>query len=307
MRPVVLHLMSFGMTPPSPSSVTVPRGTPSSPVSFQVTAAGSFNQAVSISCNSQIVAATCNLTPGATVYPTASSPVNMTASIVVPAGTTPGSYPVTIQATTSGAPSTLTTSFTLLVTSNPDFVVSEPGSFPEVTVGRTGTTGSISVVSQDGFAGTVTLSCPATYGAGSCSISPTSVSSFPATVTLTINGTSFTAGAYSISVTGTSGSVVHSVPVAFDVGDYSISGTQTLTGFPGGQATANLKLASSYSYSGSINATCDAGALPGTMCTLGTDWRRGSGLWRVRPHGFRCLFDSQFSPSNSYGTLTQSP
>jgi hypothetical protein len=91
---------------------------------------------------------------------------------------------------------------------------------------------------------------------------------FPATSTLTINGTSFTAGTYSLSITGTSGSVVHSRPLSFNVGDYSIAGTQTLSLAPGGQGTASLKLTSSALYSGKINATCDASALSGAMCAL---------------------------------------
>jgi hypothetical protein len=191
----------------------------------------------------------------------------MTASVTVPVGTTPGNYPVTIQATTSGTP-TLTTAFTLTVTANPDFVLTEPTAFPVVNVGSTGTNGPIAVASQDGFTGTVTLSCAATFGAGSCSISPTSLSSYPATATLTINGTSFTAGSYSLSITGTSGSVVHSIPVPFNVGDYSVAGTQTLSVAPGRQGTANLTLTSLSSYGGKINATCDASALSGATCTL---------------------------------------
>jgi hypothetical protein len=71
------------------------------------------------------------------------------------------------------------------------------------------------------------------------------VSSFPATATLTINGTSFNAGSYSLDISGTSGSTTHSLTVPFQVGDYSISGTQTLPLAPGGQGTASLKLNSS--------------------------------------------------------------
>ena len=265
--PLTLHLISFAMTSPSPASVTVPRGTTSPAVNFQITAAGSFSQSVTVSCSTAIANATCDLTPGSNVNPTSTTPVNMTASVTVPATTAPGNYPVTIQATTAGA-SSLTTSFTLSVTSNPDFVLTEPTAFPEVNVGSTGTTGPISIASQDGFAGTVTLSCPSTFGAGSCSISPASVSSFPATVTLTINGTSFTAGSYTLSITGTSGSVVHSLAVAFNVGDYSISGTQSLSAAQGSQALASLQLISSNGYSGKINATCDASALAAAMCTL---------------------------------------
>ena len=72
--PVTLHVVSFGMTTPIPASVTVARGTTSSPVSFQITAAGSFNQSVTVACTSGIANAACTLTPGTTVNPTATVP-----------------------------------------------------------------------------------------------------------------------------------------------------------------------------------------------------------------------------------------
>jgi hypothetical protein len=266
--PVTLHVVDFALTTPSPASVTVPRGTTSPLVDFQVTAAGSFNQSVTVSCNPGISNATCTLTPGLTVNPTSTNPVNMTASVSVPAATAPATYTATIQATTAGAPAALSTGFALNVTTNPDFALSEPSAFPEVNAGSTGTNGPISISSQDGFSSTVNLSCPTTFGANSCSISPASVSSFPASATLTINGTSFAAGSYSLAITGTSGSLTHSVNVPFNVGDYSISGTQSLSQSPGGQAVANLTLTSTSFYSGKINSTCDASALSGAQCTL---------------------------------------
>jgi hypothetical protein len=94
------------------------------------------------------------------------------------------------------------------------------------------------------------------------------VSSFPATATLTINGTSFTAGAYSLSISGASGALAHTLAVPFNVGDYSITGDQTFAGSPGSQVSANFQLASLYSYSGKINATCNATALAGAICSL---------------------------------------
>ncbi len=266
--PVTLHVVSFGLTTPSPASVTVPRGTTSSPVSFQATAAGSFNQSVAISCSSGIANAICSLTPANTVSPTANAAVNMMASVSVPAGTAVGSYLVTLQASTAGTSATPSVSFTLNVTTNPDFVLTEPGAFPEVNVGSSGTSGPISIASQDGFDAAVSLSCSTPYGAGSCSVSPSSVSSFPATATLTINGASFAVGSYSVSIIGTSGSVTHSVTVPFNVGDYSISGSQTLSLAPAAQGKVSLQLASLNHYSGNINATCDASALAGTMCVL---------------------------------------
>ena len=265
---VSLRIIDYGLSAPSPPSVTTPGGTTSPPVSFQITAAGSFDQSVNVSCTSDIADAICTLNPGNTVYPTSSHPVSMTATIDVPSGTTPDNYTVNLQASTAGAPSTLSASFGIDVVSNADFVLTGPDSFPNVKVGSTGTTGAISITSQDGFAGTVTLNCLATYGAGSCVIGPVTVSSFPATATLTINGTSFAAGSYSISITGTSRTIAHSLPIAFNVGDYSISGTQTLTTVPGGQAQGTFKLTSNYSYAGNISATCDASAVAGAICSL---------------------------------------
>jgi len=191
----------------------------------------------------------------------------MTASVFVPAGTAPASYPVTLQATAAGADAA-TTSFTLNVVLNPRFVLSEPTAFPVVNAGSTGTGGPLSIASQDGFSNPVTLSCAATYGAGSCNINPAMVSSFPATANLTINGTSFAAGSYSLSVTGTAGSDVQSLTVPFNVGDYSISGTTALSLTPASQGTANLTFTASPFYTGMINASCDASALSGTMCVL---------------------------------------
>src|SRR5258706_15458161 len=171
---LTLSVVNFGLTAASPTRVTEPRGAISSPVSFQVTAQGSFNQDVTLTCgfSPSISGATCAFTPSATVKPTSTTLVDVT--VTVPAGTAVGNYAVTVQADTSGAPAPLTTSFTLAVTLNPDFVFSEPSPFPNVKLGSTGTSGPITISSQDGFTGTVNLSCSDTFGANSCSVSPPS-------------------------------------------------------------------------------------------------------------------------------------
>ena len=48
--PVTLHIVDFGITSPSPTSVTIPHGTSSVAVNFQVTASGSFGGTVTLSC-----------------------------------------------------------------------------------------------------------------------------------------------------------------------------------------------------------------------------------------------------------------
>lgn len=151
---------------------------------------------------------------------------------------------------------------------NPDFAFSEATPFPEVKVGSTGTSGAITIAAQNGFTGSVALSCPATFGSSSCTISPTTVSTYPATATLVINGTSFSAGTYQIALQGSSGSITNTFNVPFNVGDFSIAGPASLSAAPAAQATANLSVASLYSYTGQVNATCDATALSGAQCTL---------------------------------------
>lgn len=265
---ITLHVFGFGLTAPSPTSVSTGGGTTSPGVSFQVTAAGSFNQSVTLSCSLSIPGASCVFTPGSSVNPTSSSPVNATVTVSVPAGTTAGNYPVTIQAATAGAPAPITVQFTLKVTTNPDFSLTGPVSFPQVNAGSTGTKASIQIAALDGFNSRVSLTCSTQAGANVCGLNPTSVSSFPATSNLSINASTLAAGTYTVSVSGNSGSLAHSIDVPFNVGDFALTGTQNLSSAPGGQATAHLTVTSLSSYSGTVNATCDATSLASASCTI---------------------------------------
>jgi hypothetical protein len=265
---LTLHVINFGLTTPSPTAVTAAPGTTSAPVSFQVTAAGSFNQAVTVSCSVNISGGGCNLTPGTTVNPTSTAPVNMTASIVVPLGIAAGSYTASIQARTVGAPLPLNASFTVNVTTTPDFVLTEPLPFPTVNAGSITTSDSITVSAINLFAGTVSLTCSLISGGSSCSVSPASVNSFPAAASVTVNAATLAAGSYQLSVQGTSAATTHTLAIPFNVADYQLSGTQSLTIGPGAQGTANLIMTPSAFYSGRINADCDIHTLAGATCAL---------------------------------------
>ena len=153
-------------------------------------------------------------------------------------------------------------------TATANFVFSEATPFPDVLAGSKGTSGSITVSATNGFTGTVTLSCPNSFGTGSCSITPTSVKSYPATATLVINGTSFTAGTYDMTVQGTSGSITNTFSVPFTVSDFSITGPASVSAAPSGNAVATLTVTSLDSYNSKVNATCNATALSGAVCTL---------------------------------------
>jgi hypothetical protein len=265
---LTLQVIDFGLTPPAPNAVTVAPGTTSSVVNFQVTAAGPFNQSVSVSCSVNIAGGGCNLTPGTTVSPTSSAPVNMTASIVVPAGTSVANYTANLQATSAGAPAPRTTSFTVNVSTAADFVLSPPKIFPTVNTGSTTTGAAIGITAVNGFGGTVNLTCSLVSGSGSCGISPVSISGFPNSASVKVNATTLAAGSYQLTVQGTAGSTTHTLVIPFNVGDYQLSGTPSLTIGPGAQGTANLTLTPSAFYSGKVKATCDAHTLAGATCML---------------------------------------
>jgi hypothetical protein len=167
--------------------------------------------------------------------------------------------------------------FSLPVSStSPDFCLANSGSFPTVNTGSTTTGQSINLTSVNGFAGTVNLSCSViscseTSGSASCSVSPTSASSFPATVQVTVNAATLAttgAGSCDLSVGGTSGSTTNTLPLSFNVADFQLSGTQSLTIDPGSQAQASFTITPSAFYMGSVNASCNASAIPSGGCTV---------------------------------------
>jgi hypothetical protein len=155
-----------------------------------------------------------------------------------------------------------------LASSSPDFCFGESSPFPTVNAGSTTTQGPINVAAVNGFTGTVNLTCAMTSGSGTCSLSQVSVESFPATVNATVNATNLTAGSYQFSVEGTSGSTVNTLAVPFNVADYQLSGTQALSITAGSQGVASLAITPSTFYIGSVNASCNAGALAGATCTV---------------------------------------
>jgi hypothetical protein len=271
LAPVVLQVVNWSITPASPNVVTEPVGAPSPPVSFTITAQGTFNENVTLSCSftPRIPGAICVFTPGTTFNLISGSPVTATASVNAPIGTPAGPYSVTVTATSSPAIATLSTSFTVNVGANFAIALTDT-TFPNIKAGSSGTTGAITISSQDQFSGSVNLSC-ITDLANTCSVIPALVSlasGGSATATLTINAGTLAAGSYQLMVQGTSGSLINSLAVPFIIEDYEVTGPSTLITVPGAQAVANLAFTSEDFYSGSVVVTCNAAALTGAQCIL---------------------------------------
>lgn len=231
-----------------------------------ITAVNGYNSSITLSC----VAGTTN--PPSTCTP---SPAVLTATTNTPFTVTVGGaindYFFNVQGAGSDSKATTHQVPVVLhvITNQPDFklkLLSNP--FPTVNAQSTNTSGSIGISALNGFSGTVNLSCSLTSGNGSCSASPASVSPPYNNPSVTVNAAGLTAGSYQLSVQGTSGSLTHSLPVSFNVADYYLPLNPALTIAPGAQGMVDLTITPSTYYSGQINASCDASALPGATCAL---------------------------------------
>jgi len=230
------------------------------------TALNGYSNSVSLSCAVGITAppSTCTLAPSA-LTPGVNSPFTITS------GGTVGDYYFDVQGI--GADSHQTTHQTSVVlhilSNSPDFALSEPTAFPTVNAGSSSTSGQISVTAENGFTGSIALSCSLISGSGSCSVNPSSVTTIPTTANVTVNASALSAGSYQLLVQGTSGSTTHSLVVPFNVGDYQLSGTQSLTVGLGAQGTDSFNVVASTYYGGIINASCNAASeMPGASCTF---------------------------------------
>src|SRR5437660_5328262 len=98
-----------------------------------------------------------------------------------------------------------------------DFTITASPSTVSYTPG-TAATSTITITAQNGFAGVVSLTTNST----SCTVSPTSVTGSGSS---TLSCTFAAAGTFHVGVTGTSGSLSHSVTVTYLVQNFTITAT----------------------------------------------------------------------------------
>ena len=132
-------------------------------------------------------------------------------------------------------------------TSGPDFGISAT-SPAAVNVGQSGTT-TITISALNGFTGTVALTDSATSGLSCGSISGASVvGSGTASVSCSATG----AGSYSLTITGTSGSLVHSATSVFNFRDFTISASSPASISVGSSGTSTITLTALNGFTGTI-------------------------------------------------------
>jgi len=264
--PLTLHVVDFGLTAPSPSNVSVPRGATSSVLSLQASGIGSFSGTVNLACSGLPAGATCSFAPSNTINPTATAPVTVGLTVNVPVSSPIATSTVTISGTSSGAPTEKTQTFTLSVVANPDFALTASSAFPNVKSGGSAS-GTINVAAQDGFAGVVSLACLVAGGSGSCTASPNTLNAYPASSTISLNASGLNGGSGSLTVTGTSSTTTHTLTVPFNVSDFQLA--TTAASAPAGQtATSTVTITPVNSYTGSVSLDCDTTSIPGVSCSF---------------------------------------
>jgi subtilisin family serine protease len=194
----------------SPSSATVAAG---GTASYSVSIAGvnGFVDDVTLSLSGLTAAqATWSFSPAVIQGGSGGAQLDVTTSATI----APGTYPLTI---TGSGPTAHTATATLVVPSPPDFGLSVSPSSRTVAAGG-GTSYAVGVTSVNGFVGSVALSLsglPTTVGAAT--FAPAVVAGAGSSqLTITTSSTA-APGTYPLTVTGTSGPLVHSAQITLVV------------------------------------------------------------------------------------------
>ena len=242
---------------------------------FTATASTYYSGNISSTCTASISGSTCSVAPSATAISPGST-VPLVATVAVPGNAAPGSYSVNVNVRdSSGIPSHSIT-FPLTIQ---DFGISS--ATPSQTVNPGATTGAYNLTVQaigSSFANAVTLSCSGLPVGAQCVFqpaTPVTPGSTPVAVAMTIvTNANTSAGNSTVTITGTSGALLHSASVSLIVanlvsggGDFTLAITQAFSGgtVAGGQTQAKVSVTSTYA--GLVTASCDASAISG-QCVI---------------------------------------
>lgn len=275
--PVTVYVVDFAVSAPSPSSVSAKNGNPTQSIGLTLNPTGPLNTSVVLACTNLPSDVTCSFTPPSANVQDIAVPV----SLIINAGplATPATYNIGITASTADGLLTHPTateapiSVSLQITANKSFQWTRPlPTIPLVKVGQKTTPPvALTLASQDGFVGTVALTCMVTgpLPAPTCGLSTTqtgtpamgqvvsltSGGSLP--IYLTVDGASAAAGSGTITIHGaTSDPVDNATPdlaLAYTIGDFVITNPSPIALLPGGSGTAAFRVTSNYSANLSIS------------------------------------------------------
>jgi hypothetical protein len=195
----------------TPASQTVTAGTGTS-YTATATGSGGFTGVVTWSASGLPTGAGASFNP-TTVTGSGSSTMSVTTSTSTPAGT----YTLTITGTSGSLVHSTTVTLVVNPAPTPDFSISDSPNSITVTRGTTGTS-TVTIGSINGFSGNVSLSASGQGSRVTVSFSPNPVTGGSGSSTMSVRVSSrATRGTRTITITGTSGSLVHSTTLTLTI------------------------------------------------------------------------------------------
>ncbi len=265
-QPVTLNVGDFTIAAPQPATLTIPNGSSAS-ATVRVSSIGTFSSPVSLSCSGLPPGATCSFSPAAAVTPSAGGYQDVTITVRLTPQTALGDSTATITASAPGASAPKTQSLPIKVAAAPDFILSAIPS-PISSNGVPNASTTLGVASQDGYAASVQLSCAVVPLGPACQLSSSSVSSFPASVGVSLSLNGAPAINYDIVLTGTDGSATHSLHVPWIAADYNVAMQTYATLYSTVNAQIPYTVTANGGYKGTVLLSCDASAMgpPAASC-----------------------------------------
>ena len=266
-----LHVVDFALTAPAPASVTANQSSVSGATALQVTAAGAFEQTVTLSCTGLPAGAACIFQPSSSVSPVSGSPASVTLTISASATTPTGTSQITINGSVSGGPTrTQTVPLTVVGgnTGTPDYALAISNPSLTVNANQAGVFNG-TLTSSGGYNSAVNLRCAGAVPL-TCSVFPAAVTPTPAGVAFTVTTSNDAENHFNFTIDGTGTDTVHihkSTPVELIVGfNFAINNNSPSQSIAAGQtASYNLDvvpLGNGSVFPGDVTLSCAASGLP---------------------------------------------
>ncbi len=229
----------------SPSSQTVTQGSGTSYIAT-VAPSGGFTGNVSLSASGLPSGASAAFSPNSITGGSGSSSMSVATSASTPVGT----YTLTITGTSGSLTHSTTVALVVNSAGSANFSITGSPSSQTVAAGNPASY-SATVTPSGGFTGSVSLSVSGLPSGASATFSPNSIAGGSGNSTMRVTtSTNTPAGSYTLTITGTSGSLTHSTTVALVVNGFSISASpssQTVTRGNSGMYTATLTAINGFS------------------------------------------------------------
>src|ERR1051326_5492648 len=240
-QPLTLTVVDFGIS--TIQDVALPTTGSSASLQFSVNSLNGFTGLVNLACSGVPAGASCKLAQ-TSVQLSAGTPSVADSVTLSTSQSPPGTYPITITASTASLPNapTRTSSFNLNVG---DYSLSVSNPLIQVFPAQGGSFNA-TITPLDGYTGTVTVTCgPFDPGGNSITCTPpapitftssnnTSSASFPVGFKTNANTQTTTPSAYTANISASdTNALAHSLPATVRVVDFALNGPASITAVQG--------------------------------------------------------------------------